>query len=232
MGIIINALVISLGGILGGIFKSKVSIKSFDVLGIGVMIISVVGFLENIFTISDAAFKSESLILIVLCLLIGAFIGEHLHIESNLSRLTTAKNTSFNGIMDATLFFGIGGLQISGPILLAINGDSSQLLLKSAIDLPFALIFGATYGKSTGFSAIPVGLLQVVIFVAALLARSFFSPALIAELCALGYIILFFTGFNLISGKKYKINNTDMLPGIFVIILYHIITSIGGKIFS
>lgn len=232
MGILANALTISLGSILGGIFKSKLSLKSFDVLGIGVMVISLVGFLENILTIKDASVKGESLILIILCLFIGSFIGEKLHIEDKLSHPIKSERVGWNGVVDATLFFAIGGLQISGPILLAVSRDNSQLLLKCAIDLPFSLIFGATYGKSCALSAIPVALIQIIIAVAAYFARGFFTSTLIAELCSLGYIILFFTGFNFISKKSQKINNTNMLPGILVILLYHAIIKIGGMIFT
>ena len=51
MGIMINALSIASGSLIGSIFKERIRLKNFTVLGISIMIISLVGFFENIFSI-------------------------------------------------------------------------------------------------------------------------------------------------------------------------------------
>ena len=117
----------------------------------------------------------------------------------------------------------MGGLQICGPILLATVGDNSQLLLKSIIDFPFAMMFGITYGKKVVLSFIPIALGQIIILVLTIVSKTFFDVTVIKQLCAMGYIILFFSGFNLICESKYKINNVNMIIGIFIILLYNVL---------
>ncbi len=228
MGIALDAASIFIGSIIGSIFKKKACINDFSVLAISIMLISIVGFLENIFNISGMQLTSDALMIVVFSLIAGSMIGEFIHIEDRLSRVSNGKNMSHNAFVDAMLFFGVGGLQISGSILLGVNGDSGQLLIKSLVDFPFALVFGATYGKITSLSAIPVAIVQIIIAITSRVFGSIFNESLIAQLCSMGYIILFFSGFNLIS-EKNKINNVNMLPGILIVFIYNFIgTIIGG----
>ena len=127
------------------------------------------------------------------------------------------------GFIDSTIFFAVGGMQICGPIMLATFGDNSQLIFKSLIDFPFALMFGISYGRKVLLSSIPVALGQMIIVLLTILSRTFFDTTLIKQLCAMGYFILFFSGFNLICGSKYKINNVNMLIGIIIILIYNAI---------
>ncbi len=223
MGILADALAISIGCLLGSLFKNKFSFKNNTTFAIGVMLISIVGLFENIMAVSDGGIRGEHTVTVVIALVLGCLIGDKLRLDERLSALGKSKNSETNGFIDATLFFGIGGLQISGPILLALEGDSFQLILKAVIDLPFAMMMGATYGKRTVLSSIPVALLQAGIAGAALLAGDFISSEVLKQLCSIGYIILFFTGFNMVSGTQNKVKNINMIPGILLIVIYNII---------
>ncbi len=230
MGIIANALTIILGSLLGSGRKSKDSTRNYHILGVSIIIISLVGFFENVYNVEGENVVSENLILVILSLLLGTKIGEWLRIEDHLSNLGNTANQSVNAFLDAALFFGIGGLQISGPVLLAINHDNSQLLIKCFLDAPFAVVFGATYGKVVALSALPVAAVQVVIALTAYFFSSFFSSDMIAGLCAMGYIILFFSGFNLMTDGKHRVNNINMLPGILLVVLFNVIMSVMERV--
>ena len=223
MGIIINALSIVSGSVIGSLFKESIRLKNFTVLAISIMIISLVGFFENIFDIYSMTLKSNELLVVVFSLIIGTVIGDTIQLENRVSNISSLSNKGFSNLIDAAIFFAVGGLQICGPILLATVGDNSQLILKSIIDFPFALMFGVSYGKKVLLSFIPVALGQVIIFLLTLLSKTFFNATVIKQLCAIGYIILFFSGFNLICESKYKINNVNMIIGIFVILFYNVI---------
>lgn len=218
-----NAAVILLGGLFGNKLQKNNSAQNNTTLGIGIIIVSLVSFIENMYRVEDGKISSSSLILILFAFLIGNKIGESLKIESWLSRLGKTNNQTFNAFIDTSLFFCVGGLQISGPIALALNNDNSQLIIKCIIDIPFAIIFGATYGKITALSSIPVAIIQIVIAVITHLSAAFFTEEMMAQLCAFGYIILFFSGLNLATNNRYKISNISMLPGIFIIILFNIL---------
>ncbi len=226
MGIIANAVTIMVGGLLGSLLKSKVCFKNTGVFGICVLLISTVGIVENIFSVSDKGLKSDSVLIVVFSLLIGCIIGDKLRIEDRLSNLTKSDSINVNAFIDSTLFFGIGGLQICGPIVMALQNDSSQLYLKSVIDFPFALMFGAIYGRAVVLSAFPVAAVQMLIAALAYLAGPFISDSMVSQLCTIGYIILFFSGFNLICEPKNKIKNVNMIPSVLIIIMLDIILSL------
>ena len=223
MGIIVNATVIVIGGMIGSILKSKAILKSTGVFGICVMIISAIGVIENLFSVDNGNLIAPSLYAVVIFFAIGAYIGEALKLDKRLSHLSSCDKPYLNGFIDSTVFFAVGGLQICGSVMLALTGDSSQLYLKSIIDMPLAMMFGAVYGTGVMLSAIPVALIQVLIAAVAHLLGDFITPTLLSEINAMGYIILFFSGFNLICEPKYKINNTNMIPSIFLIIIYNVI---------
>ncbi len=230
MGIIANALSITAGSLLGNRFKERITFKNFAILGISIMIISMVGFFENIFDVHEMSLKSDELIIVVFSLIIGTVLGDLFQLEHKISNLSRFSNKEFSEVVDATIFFGVGGLQLCGPILLATSGDNSQLILKSMIDFPFALMFGMSYGKRVGLSAVPVAVCQILVAVFAILSKNFLDATVIKQLCAMGYIILFFSGFNLVCEKKNKINNVNMLAGILIILLYNVIIKLWGCI--
>lgn len=228
MGIILNALAIVIGGVLGSKMRKKANNEQHTTLGIAIIVASIAGFVENLYVVEDGRLQSNQLILLLFALLIGSRIGQWLRIEEGLSRLSNTKSKAANAVIDTALYFGIGGLQISGSMALVLHQDNSLLLLKSVMDVPFAIVFGATYGAVVALSAIPVALIQILIVTATWLVAPMLTPDMVDHLCAYGYIILFFSGYNLVTRGKHKVNNINMLPGILVLILFHIVMNWTG----
>ena len=226
MFFLFDAGAIFLGGILGGCFQKRLKMKSLTALPIAIMLISIVGLFENIMSISGEQIVGESTVIVSIALVLGYAIGERLRLEDRIYSLSKAQTVGANGLIDAILFFGIGGLQISGPILYALNGDSFQLILKGMIDLPFALMLGATYGKRISLAAFFILAMQIIVALIAYCARQFIGKDLLAALCSLGYLILFFSGYNMLAPPKNKIKNINILPGMILIILYHVMKEI------
>lgn len=225
MGILVNAVAIILGGLIGLVVKKGVSVKKFAIFGVCVSIISLVSFIENVFEVQEQALKGEYLYVLIFSLIVGYFIGDALKLDKivNGNPLKKRRNMAFS---EASIFFIVGGLQISGPILLGVTGDSSLLYLKSAIDFPFAVMFGAIYGSGTIFSAIPVALIQLLIAVIAHFAGAVISAQMLAQLCSIGYVILFFSGMNMITDESRKISTVNMLPSIVIIIIVNVILTL------
>ena len=219
MGIIADAAAILLGAIVGRIFKSKAVFGQTDIFGVGIIIISIAGVIENLFWISDGKIKGEGVLAVVAALIVGYIIGELLKIEERITKIPSEKR-KLGGFVDAAVFFGIGGLQICGPILLGAQNDSTQLYIKSIIDFPFAVMFGAIYGASAAFAALPVAAIQAAIATGAHFFGDFTSAAAISLISAIGYVILFFSGFNMLSVGKKKISAVNMLPAVPLVILF------------
>ena len=229
MGIIADTFAIILGGLFGDKLQKGISSKNNNVLAIAILMVSLVGFLENVYNVQGENINSGNLLVVLFSFVIGSKIGEMLRIEERLSNVGKTSNKFFNAFVDSVLFFGVGGLQISGPILLALNGDSSQLYIKALVDLPFAIAFGATYGKVVALSALPVAGVQLLIALTAYFFAGFLSQQMTAQLCAIGYIILFFSGFNLMTDGEHKISNINMLPSVFLVVLLNLIMGVMGR---
>ena len=173
--------------------------------------------------VSEDRLLSSNMLIVIFSLVIGSCIGDFFEIEDRISKLAKLKNNNQNGFLDAVFLFGIGGLQISGPILMAINGDNSQLYLKAMVDFPLGLLIGANYGKIASLSSIPVAILQGLIAVVAYFAGSFITQPMLMSLCSMGFIILFFTGYNMLTNAENKIKNTNMVPSVLLVIIFHVI---------
>lgn len=228
MGIIINTISITIGAFLGGAFKEYIKLKNFTVLSISIMIISLVGFFENIYNINEMALQSNDLLVVVFALIIGTSLGDFLQLETRMSNISSLVKNNFSSLIDTAIFFGVGGMQICGPMLLVMTGDNSQLILKSIIDFPFAVMFGASYGKKVALSAMPVTIVQLFIAGLTMLSEKILDMSAIKQLCSMGYIILFFSGYNLVCKKGNKVNNVNMIIGIFIILVYNILLKLAG----
>lgn len=227
MGILANGMVISVGVLVGSLIK-KIEVKKFAIFGICVAMISLVGFIENVFQVNGTGLKGEHLYTVIFSLIIGNIIGEALQIDKKVNGVkVNAKSES--GVIESAMFFAIGGLQISGPILLAVSGDNSLLFLKCAIDLPFAVMFGTIYGKRAGLSAIPVVVIQLIIAVIAYSVGEFISAQMLSCLCSVGYVTLFFSGFNMLVDQDKKIKTVNLLPAIPLVIILNLVITLLGR---
>lgn len=221
MGILFSGSAIVIGGLVGTIFKRYVKTGDLFVLSIVIMLMSVLGVLVNLLKVDGTVLTSMQLPVVLFSLLVGGLLGELLHLEDRMS--TISSDGFWGSVCNGFLFFGVGALQITGPIALVISNDQSQLILKSFIDFPFAITFGAVYGFGVAISGLPVMLSQAAIAAIAYLMRDFFSPELVAQISALGYVILFLMGLNLSGLSNRKVHIFNLLPSIGILILWQMI---------
>lgn len=225
MGILLNCISIFAGGTIGCIFEKRMkgARTMMQALGIAVMFISVVNIMSDSLIVSNQALQTKNVIIIVMALLLGTFAGELADIDARLKMNDTqGKSKIMVGFISGFMLFAVGGLQISGPISCMVKGDNSVLITKCLVDFPLAVSFGAMLGKGVGLSAIPVALMQVVIGLIAVAARGFFTDALMSQLNVMGYLLLFFVGFNMVFDGNVRIKTNNMLPSLGVVIIYNL----------
>ena len=105
MGILANALVIGIFSLLGSIFRKAIAKDKFRVLGICIVMVSLVGFFENVYTVQNGKLVSQNLTLLLIAFIIGNEIGEGLRLNQHLSNLGKSDHAAKNAIMDSFLFF-------------------------------------------------------------------------------------------------------------------------------
>ncbi len=225
LGTIINTGAIVAGGILGSLFGRFLSDSAQDTLtrvcGVSTLFIALSGAMEGMLRAENGVIVSSGSMLIVICLALGAMLGEILNIEGAFDRFGeflkvksgNAKDAGFvNAFVTASLTVCIGAMAIVGSIQDGLAGDYSILATKAILDLIIIMVMSCSLGRGAVFSAIPVAVFQGSITALAELLRPVMTDGALANLSLVGNVLIFCVGINLVWGKKIKVAN--LLPAI------------------
>ena len=230
LGTIINTAAIVAGGAGGALFgrflKENVQDTLTRVCGVSTLFIAITGALEQMLTIENGAIVSGGAMLVILCLTIGAVIGELLNLEGAFERFGewlkrktgNAKDKRFvDAFVTASLAVFIGAMAIVGSIEDGITGDYSILATKAVLDFIIIMVMSCSMGRGAVFSAIPVAILQGSITALAGLVRPLMTEAALNNLSMVGNVLIFCVGINLVWGKKVRVAN--LLPAIVIAVI-------------
>lgn len=221
---IVNAAAILVGGTIGLLFKSKIKPRFLDLImtaiPLAVLLIGIQG-----------ALGTQDMLGLIICLVIGALIGEALRIEDRLNSIGTKlqqkvekgnkKNSTFTeGFVSATLLYCVGSMAIVGSLEAGINGNYEILFSKCLLDGVTSIAFAATLGYGMLFSAIPIIIYQGAITLLAQIAAPVLSTAVITEMSAVGGLLIVALAINLLGIREKKIPIGNLLPAILLPIVY------------
>ena len=102
-----------------------------------------------------------------------------------------------------------------------LNGDPSTLIIKSALDFAIVIVFASTLGSGSLFSAIPIAVWEGGITAAAVFIAPFLSNALVTDLSAVGSVLIFGVGVNLLFDRGIKVGN--LLPALLGPVIYYML---------
>ena len=167
---------------------------------------------------------------VIICMVVGTLIGEKANIERAMDRfgdLLRRKlvkgegNSRFvEGFVNATVLFCVGAMAINGSIAAGIEGDYSILLTKSVMDGVSSITFAAAMGPGVLCAVIPILVYQGGLTLLAGVVGPYLSAAVITEMSAVGGAIIIGIGLNLLELGRDHIRVSNMLPAIFLPILY------------
>lgn len=230
MGTIINTVAIIIGGLFGMLFGNFLKERHQESLtmacGISVLFIGISGALEGMLSVEGNSIVTANSMLIVICLAIGALIGEILNIEDKFERFGewlkqksgNAKDKRFvEGFVTASLTVCIGAMAIVGSIEDGLTGDYSILAIKAILDFIIIMVMTTSMGKGAAFSAIPVCLFQGSITLLASFIEPLMTPLALSYLSLVGNVLIFCVGVNLVWGKKVRVAN--LLPGVVIAVI-------------
>ena len=230
LGTLINTAAIVIGGLFGGFFGKFLKEGHQDTLtktcGVSTLFIGVSGALEGMLSVEGSAIVSGKGMMVVICLALGALIGEALDIEGGFEKFGqwlkiktgNARDKQFvEGFVTASLTVCIGAMAIVGSIQDGIQGDYSILATKAVLDFIIIMIMTCSMGKGCVFSAIPVAVFQGSITVLARLIKPLMTDGALANLSLVGSVLIFCVGVNLLWGKKVRVAN--LLPAIVVAVV-------------
>jgi uncharacterized membrane protein YqgA involved in biofilm formation len=109
-------------------------------------------------------------------------------------------------------------MAIVGALESGLTGNHDILFAKSVLDGLGSIIFAASMGIGVLFSAVSVFLYQGLITVSASFLKQFLAPEVIAQMSAVGGLLIVAMGFNMLEMVKIKVGNC--LPAIFIPLAY------------
>lgn len=228
LGTTINVAAIVFGsaiGVLAGSRLRRESQKSItDVLGL-ITILGAVGALAPLWSeeFTSELPKGSPLLVILLIMLLGGFIGTALHLESRLDifgeslrkRFRASEESPFvEGFVSASLLFVIGPLAILGSVSDGMSQGIDQLILKSSLDFFAAMAFASTLGWGVAASIIPLAIYQGSWTLIGWFAGNVLSQYQIDAMTICGGLMLIGIGLRLLDIKKIAVAN--LLPALFL----------------
>ena len=230
LGTILNVVAIVVGALIGVLIGNRLPEKMSrlltDAMGLVVLVIGAM----NLMAIWDSEFiaavtAAGTLLVVLASLIVGGITGSLLQIEEKLEKFgswlqrKTSKESAdqsrekfIEGFVNASLLFTIGPMAVLGALSDGLGQGIETLALKSTLDGFTAVAFAAALGWGVAFSAIPVGVWQGVLTVAAALLGALMPAALVASITATGGILLLATGLRVLQIRMISV--ASLLPAL------------------
>ena len=217
-GVIVNTGTVLAGSLLGLLFKKgipeKVSRAVMIALGLFTLYIGI-----------DGALGTQSPLIVVASLVLGAFVGTLLNIDGAINRLGLWAERKFKrgdgetvsiaeGFMTASLLFCVGAMTVNGAIEAGVKGVNTLFFTKALMDLVSSTMLASGLGFGVLLSAVFVLVFQGLLVLLAGWIAPVLTPAAIAEMTAAGSLIMVALGLNLLGVTKIKV--ADYLPAIVI----------------
>jgi uncharacterized membrane protein YqgA involved in biofilm formation len=226
IGTLVNVGAIVAGTLLGLLLKKGLPERLSDTvmkgLGLCTLFIGVTGILEG----------KKTLVLIV-SMVLGAIIGGLADLDGKLNAgakwiegkltkkstddLQEKKSTFAEGFVTATLLFCVGAMAIVGSLQSGLTGSNETLFTKSILDCVAAIIFTSSFGIGVMLAVAPVFIYQGSITLLAQWISPFLGKSVIAEMTAVGSLLIIGLSFNMLGITKIKVMN--YIPAVFLPII-------------
>lgn len=212
-GTIVNAAGVLIGSGIGLLFRqgipSRYQATVMNGLALAVTLIGL-----------QMAVKTQNILIVIISLVIGGIIGEALDLDAALNRIgewLTKKlgdkhSNAGRGFITASLVYCIGAMAVVGSIQDGLTGDASTLYAKSMLDTISAVVFASSMGIGVALSSISVFLYQGTITMLAGFLAPVLNAAVIAEMTAVGGLLIVGVGLMMLEIKTMKLAN--LLPAI------------------
>ncbi len=228
LGTLVNMAAILIGSGIGLFLKNgipkRLQTTISGAVGLCVVFVGITGAIKGLMSVSGTTFETKDTLVVVICMAVGAAIGEWLDLEQKMenlgdwvkSKLPKGASTSnfTEAFVSTSLVFCVGAMAIVGSIEDGLNHDCTMLFTKAVMDGVLSVVFAASMGIGVAFSMFPIGIYQGGITLLAGLVKPYLTDLMIGRLSCIGSILIFALGLNLTIGTKIKIAN--MLPAVFL----------------
>jgi hypothetical protein len=215
-GTIINCLTIVVGALIGTFIVKRIpdSVRDSVMYAISLAVV-LIGL--------RTAWDAPDFVVLIISLALGALLGETAQLDDRLNAVAKRLERRFGaqsagtfakGFVTASLVFGVGAMAVMGALENGLTGRYDTLLAKSALDGISSIVFSSAFGIGVAFSAIPILIYQGGISLLASWIQPFLSDPVVAQMSAVGGLLIAAIGLNMLGATEVKVAN--LLPGILV----------------
>lgn len=228
-GTLVNIATVLLGSSLGllsrGRLPERIIAVVMQAIGLVVLFIGI----DNAFDLTRVA-HPPGILLGLMALAVGGALGEWWQLDAGLAALGEALKRRFRGrgrftegFIAASLLFCVGPLALIGSIQNGLSGETSFLLLKSALDGFSSLALATTFGFGVIFSVAVIAVYQGGLSLAAgLLATLVPDPAhdpRVLLVNGVGGLLIVALGLGLLDIKRLRV--AALLPSLLLVVVFY-----------
>ena len=217
LGSAVNGIAIVIGGLIG-MFAGKLLPERIRTALVPTMSLVTIGIAV------PGMMKTENLLIPILSMVIGTFIGELIDIDGALQKLSNKLQSKFKGssvaegFFTCSLVFAVGAVAVMGALDSGLKGDHSLLYAKALMDGTASIAFAAALGLGVVFSSVTVFVVEGGIALLAGLVADLLSTAVINEISFVGSLLIVGISLNMMGATKLRILN--MVPALVLPILF------------
>ncbi len=215
LGAAVNGIAILVGSLVGLLLSRGIKENTKETIMQGGMSLAVIAIGIT------GSLESENLLVVIGSVAIGAWLGEIIDIHGWLEGLGHKLESRFSkngtgiskGFVTGTVIYCSGAMAIVGAMESGLTGNHQTLFTKSIIDGITSVLFTSTFGIGVAFSAVPVFLYEGAISLASSVVSDLLTDAMIADMSAVGGLLILAIGLNVLGVVKIRVAN--MLPAVF-----------------
>lgn len=229
LGVIVNTISIIGGGVVGLIINKGIPERFQKIIMEGLALVV-------IYIGISGTLKGDNPLYVVICISIGAIIGELIDIDGLLNKLGEYIDNKFSknkevdseeskkdnktlskGFVSSSLLFCVGAMAVVGSIQSGLNGDNSTLFAKSVLDGVSSIFFAASLGPGVILSSISVFIYEGIITLGAGYLSNILSDLVVTYMTCVGSLLIFGLGLNMLKICDIKVAN--LLLSMFIPII-------------
>ena len=217
LGSAVNGIAIVIGGLVG-MFAGKLLPERIRTALVPTMSLVTIGIAV------PGMMNTGNLLIPILSMVVGTFIGELIDIDGALQKLSNKLQSKFKGssvaegFFTCSLVFAVGAVAVMGALDSGLKGDHSLLYAKALMDGTAAIAFAAALGLGVVFSSVTVFVVEGGIALLAGLVANLLSTAVINEISFVGSLLIVGISLNMMGATKLRILN--MVPALVLPILF------------
>lgn len=214
IGIVINALSVLVGGIVGVVagkyMKEELKATLTMIFGLCAMCMGI-----------SSVVLMKNMPAVILSMILGTMIGLGVCLQKRIQHIATYAvrkmntKTDMDSLITIIVLFCASSTGIYGALISGMSGDHSILISKSILDFFTAAIFASNLGKIVSLVCIPQIVVLLLLFSLSKVIFPFVDDVMIADFKACGGFLLVATGLRMLKVKDFPV--ADMIPSMILV---------------